>query len=51
MPQQYRNQNKKQVPDQSSGSKYHEEHAGRVTGYGEIDPIVDGLNHNEDNKS
>lgn len=26
-----------------SGTQYHEEHAGNVTGYGEIDPIAKGV--------
>ncbi|WML31372.1 hypothetical protein RCG24_05730 [Neobacillus sp. OS1-32] len=27
---------------QNSGSQYHEEHAGNVTGYGEMDPVAEG---------
>ncbi|MFJ5716891.1 hypothetical protein [Neobacillus sp. NPDC093127] len=31
-----------------SGSKYHEEHAGKVTGYGQPDPSVEGLTNSSD---
>ncbi|WML39769.1 hypothetical protein RCG19_21780 [Neobacillus sp. OS1-2] len=34
-----------------SGSKYHEEHAGKVTGYGQPDPNAEGLTNLSDKPS
>ncbi|MFK9093631.1 hypothetical protein [Bacillus salipaludis] len=34
-----------------SGSKYHEEHAGKVTGYGQPDPNAEGLTNMSDKPS
>ncbi|GHH99140.1 hypothetical protein [Neobacillus kokaensis] len=34
-----------------SGTKYHEEHASKVTGYGEIDPNAERLTNRTDKNS
>lgn len=37
---------------QGSGSRYHEEHAGKVTGYGQPDPIAEeAINKNDSSAS
>lgn len=34
---------------QGSGSRYHEKHAGNVTGYGELDPNAEKATNMDDN--
>lgn len=43
------NQSEPSSLEDKSGSQYHEEHAGNVTGYGEIDPNAEGLRNKQDN--
>ncbi|WP_161487169.1 hypothetical protein [Neobacillus mesonae] len=45
------NSKAKAVYQSGSGSEYHEEHAGNVTGYGEIDPNAEGLTNMKDKNS
>lgn len=47
-----RNTQKGQFGNQpGSGSKYHEEHAGKVTGYGQPDQSAEGLTNRSDNST
>ncbi|MCM3567767.1 hypothetical protein [Neobacillus mesonae] len=48
MSQQKRENQQAKSYQQGSGSKYHEEHAGKVTGYGEMDPIAENINNRAD---
>ncbi|MFJ7726198.1 hypothetical protein ACIQXV_08535 [Neobacillus sp. NPDC097160] len=41
----------KQKGQPGSGSKYNEEHAGKVTGYGQADPNAEGLTNISDKTS
>ncbi|WP_157273130.1 hypothetical protein [Neobacillus bataviensis] len=51
MSNQQRSNREKQKGQSGTGSKYHEEHAGKVTGYGQPDPNAEGLTNMTDKPS